>query len=48
MTKLNQMQVRIDQLVNEHQIVKKNYESQIRMLSEHIVELNITQTKGSD
>ena len=35
-----QLKSRIDQLIAEHSLVKKNYEAQIRMLSDHIIELS--------
>ena len=37
---VQQLLSRIDLLIAEQSLVKKNYESQIRMLSEHIIELS--------
>jgi len=40
-TQTDQMRIERDKLVNDKTVICKNYESQMKMLSEHIVDLNL-------
>ena len=39
-TKISQLEHRLSQMEEERTVTKKNYDSQIRVLSDHIVDLN--------